>query len=81
MAIEDDSRTQAMAVRNDSSIAQPDEKRAKMYGHSQGFAQDKIRGVLTEDQKPKYDAMSGGAAAADAESRGGGADASPAPHL
>jgi protein CpxP len=54
-AIQDDSRTQMMAVRNDSSIARPD-KRAKMMDIRKA-SQDKIRGVLTDDQKPKYDAM------------------------
>jgi protein CpxP len=54
-AIEDDSRKQAMAVRDDASIARPD-KRAKMM-EIRKAAQDKIRGVLTDDQKAKYDAM------------------------
>jgi protein CpxP len=54
-AIQDDSRTQMMALRNDSSIAGPD-KRAKMMDIRKA-SQDKVRGVLTDDQKPKYDAM------------------------
>jgi protein CpxP len=54
-AIDDDTRTQSMAVRNDSSIAQPD-KRAKMMDIRKG-SQDKIRALLTDDQKTKYDAM------------------------
>ncbi len=54
-AIDDDSRQQMMSVRNDSSIAKPD-KRAKMMDIRKA-SQDKIRGVLTDEQKPKYDAM------------------------
>lgn len=77
-AIEDDSRTQAMAVRDDSSIAQPD-KRAKMMDIRKA-SQDKIRGVLTDEQKPKYDAILAEQQQR-MQNRGGGADASPAPHL
>lgn len=54
-AIEDDSRKQAMAVRDDTSIARQD-KRAKMIEIRKG-AQDKIRELLTEEQKPKFDAI------------------------
>jgi periplasmic protein CpxP/Spy len=54
-AIDDDSRAQAMAVRNDSSVAQAD-KRAKMMDIHKA-SQDKIRAVLTDDQKTKYDAL------------------------
>jgi periplasmic protein CpxP/Spy len=54
-AIDEDSRTQAMAVRNDMSIAGPD-KRAKMMDIRKA-SQDKIRAVLTDEQKPKYDAL------------------------
>jgi protein CpxP len=54
-AIDDDTRTQSMAVRNDSSIAQPD-KRTKMMDIRKA-SQDKIRALLTDDQKTKYDAM------------------------
>jgi protein CpxP len=77
-AIEDDSRTQSMAVRNDSTIAQPD-KRAKMMDIRKA-SQDKIRGVLTDEQKPKYDALLAEQQQR-MQNRGGGADASPAPHL
>jgi periplasmic protein CpxP/Spy len=77
-AIEDDSRTQSMAVRDDSSIAQPD-KRAKMMDIRKA-SQDKIRGVLTEEQKPKYEALLAEQQQR-MQNRGGGADASPAPHL
>jgi protein CpxP len=54
-AINEDSRTQAMAVRSDGSIAAPDKKAKMMDIHK--AAQDKIRAVLTDDQKTKYDAM------------------------
>ena len=52
-AIQDDSRTQMMAVRDDASTAQPD-KRAKMMDIRKA-SQDKIRALLTDEQKPKYD--------------------------
>jgi Spy/CpxP family protein refolding chaperone len=54
-AIEDDSRKQMMAVREDTSIAGAD-KRAKMMDIHKA-AQDKIRALLTDDQKTKYDAL------------------------
>jgi protein CpxP len=54
-AIDNDSRQQSMAVRNDSSVA-PADKKAKMMDIRKA-SQDKIRGVLTDEQKPKYDAM------------------------
>jgi protein CpxP len=54
-AIDDDSKTQMMAVRNDSSVQGPD-KRSKMMDIRKA-SQDKIRAVLTDDQKPKYDEM------------------------
>jgi protein CpxP len=77
-AIEEDARTQSMAVRNDSSIAQPD-KRAKMMDIRKA-SQDKIRGVLTDEQKPKYEAFLAEQQQR-MQNRGGGADGSPAPHL
>jgi periplasmic protein CpxP/Spy len=77
-AIEDDSRTQSMAVRDDSSMAQPD-KRAKMMDIRKA-SQDKIRGILSEEQKPKYEALLAEQQQR-MQNRGGGADASPAPHL
>ena len=54
-AINQDTMKQAMAVRDDSSIAQAD-KRTKMMDIRKA-SQDKIRGVLNDDQKTKYDAM------------------------
>jgi protein CpxP len=54
-AIDDSSRQQSMAVRNDTSLAQAD-RRAKMMDIHKA-SHDKIRDVLTDDQKTKYDAM------------------------
>jgi len=54
-AIEDDSRKQMMALREDTSIAGAD-KRAKMMDIHKA-AQDKVRALLTDDQKTKYDAL------------------------
>lgn len=54
-AIDDAQRTQMMAIRDDTAITRPD-KRAKMMA-IRGDSQTKIRAVLTDDQKPKYDAM------------------------
>lgn len=54
-AIDEDTGKQMMAVRNDTSLSQ-DDKRAKMMDIRKA-SQDKIRGILTDDQKTKYDAM------------------------
>jgi len=54
-AIDDDAMQQAKAVRDDTSTAKAD-RRAKMMDIRKA-AQDKIRAVLTDDQKTKYDAM------------------------
>jgi protein CpxP len=54
-AIDDDSRKQMMALRDDTSTTGPD-KRAKMMDIRKA-SQDKIRAVLTDDQKTKYDAL------------------------
>jgi Spy/CpxP family protein refolding chaperone len=54
-AIEDDSRKQMMALRSDTSLT-PDEKKPKMRSIHQA-SQDKIRALLTDDQKTKYDAL------------------------
>ncbi len=53
--IQADSRTKMMAMRDDTSMSQ-DDKRAKMMSMRLD-EQGKIRGVLTDDQKPKYDVM------------------------
>ena len=54
-AIDDDSRQQMMALRNDTATPKAD-KRAKMMDIHKA-SQEKIRGVLTDDQKTKYDAL------------------------
>ena len=54
-AIQADNRTQMMALRDDTSTAGPD-KRAKMMA-MRDAEQTKIKAVLTDDQKTKYDAM------------------------
>ena len=54
-AIDDDSRTQMMALRQDTTTPQAD-KRAKMMDLHKA-SQAKIRAVLTDDQKTKYDAL------------------------
>lgn len=53
--IEDESRTQAKAVHEDTSIA-PADKRPKMMALRES-AETKVRAVLNEDQKVKFDAM------------------------
>ncbi len=54
-AIEDSQRTQMMALRQDSSL-QPEDKRTRMMAMRQD-SEGKVRGVLTDEQKPKYDQM------------------------
>jgi Spy/CpxP family protein refolding chaperone len=54
-AIDDDARKQSVALRDDTSIAEAD-KRAKMMDIHKA-SQDKIRALLTDDQKTKYDAL------------------------
>ncbi|GGA64259.1 hypothetical protein GCM10011507_14840 [Edaphobacter acidisoli] len=54
-AFNEDSRKQMMALRDDSSLSQ-DDRRSKMMDIRKA-SQDKIRGVLNDDQKTKYDAM------------------------
>jgi Spy/CpxP family protein refolding chaperone len=54
-AIDDDTRTQMMALRQDTATPQAD-KRAKMMDVHKA-SQAKIRAVLTDDQKTKYDAL------------------------
>jgi periplasmic protein CpxP/Spy len=75
-AIDDDSRQQMMALRSDSSVAQSD-KHAKMMAIHQA-SQDKIRAVLNDDQKTKFDAMQAEMKAR-RESRGGGQGGAPPP--
>jgi protein CpxP len=54
-AIDDAQRPQMMALRQDSSMSR-DDKRSKMMAMRQD-RETKIRAVLTDDQKPKYDEM------------------------
>jgi Spy/CpxP family protein refolding chaperone len=75
-AIDDDARQQMMALRSDSSVAQSD-KHAKMMAIHQA-SQDKVRAVLNDDQKTKYDAMLAEMKAR-RESREGGQGGAPPP--
>jgi periplasmic protein CpxP/Spy len=75
-AIDDDARQQTMALRNDTATPKAD-KRAKMMDIHKA-SQDKIRAVLTDDQKTKYDALQA-EMREHRESREGGQGAPPAP--
>lgn len=74
-AIDEDTGKQAMAVRNDTSLSQ-DEKRSKMMDLHKS-SQEKIRAILTDDQKTKYDAMQAEMKAKMKERQQGGAPAAP----
>ena len=77
-AIDDDTAKQMMALRNDTSLSQ-DDRRAKMMDIRKG-SQDKIRAILTDDQKTKYDALQAKMRERMKErSGGGGPPAPPAP--
>jgi periplasmic protein CpxP/Spy len=76
-AIDDSARQQSMALRNDTSIAQAD-KRARMMDLHKA-AQDKIRAVLTDDQKTKYDALQAEMQARRESREGGQGAPAPAP--
>ena len=54
-AIDEDTMKQAMAVRNDTSLS-PADRRSKIRDLHKA-SQDKIRAVLNDEQKTKYDAM------------------------
>ncbi|WP_263383831.1 hypothetical protein [Granulicella arctica] len=54
-AIDDAQRSQMMAMRGDTSMSR-DDKHSKMMAMRQD-REAKIRAVLTDDQKPKFDAM------------------------
>ncbi|QNI36296.1 Spy/CpxP family protein refolding chaperone [Edaphobacter albus] len=54
-SIDDDTRSQMMAIRNDTSMSKAD-KRSKMMDLHKS-SDDKIRAVLNDDQKTKFDAM------------------------
>jgi protein CpxP len=75
-AIDDSSRQQMMALRSDTTVAQSD-KRAKMMAIHQA-SQDKIRAVLNDEQKTKYDALQAEMKAR-RESHEGGQGAAPPP--
>jgi Spy/CpxP family protein refolding chaperone len=75
-AIDDSSRQQMMALRNDSTVAQADKRAKAMDIHK--ASQDKIRAVLTEDQKTKFDALQAEMKAR-RESREGGQGSAPPP--
>jgi protein CpxP len=76
-AIDDSSRQQMMALRSDTSVAQAD-KRAKMMAIHQA-SQDKIRAVLNDEQKTKYDAMQAEMKARRENHEGGQGGAPPSP--
>ena len=76
-AINEDTRKQAMSVRDDSSIAQAD-KRGKMMDIRKA-SQGKIRAVLNDDQKTKYDAMLANQRGRRGNRGGGGDDNAPPP--
>ncbi|MEI9979344.1 MAG: hypothetical protein WDN23_10150 [Edaphobacter sp.] len=54
-AIDEDTLKQAKALREDTSIAGPD-RRAKMMDIHKA-SEEKIRALLTDDQKTRYDAL------------------------
>jgi protein CpxP len=54
-AIDDDARKQFMALREDTSVAGADKRTKMMDIHK--ASQDKIRALLTDDQKTKFDAL------------------------
>jgi protein CpxP len=54
-AIDEDTMKQAKAVQDDTSLAGPDKRTKMMDIHK--TAQGKIRALLTDDQKAKYDAL------------------------
>jgi hypothetical protein len=71
--IMEDSRKQMQALRD--SDASQDDRRAKMMAIQQSQA-TQIKAFLTDDQKPKYDAME---ARMRDRMRGGGGDGGPPP--
>jgi len=75
-AIDQDTWTQSKAIREDTSLAGPD-KRAKMMDLHKA-SQDKIRALLTDDQKTKFDALQAQMKER-RENRGGGDNPPPTP--
>ena len=76
-AIEDDTRKQFMALREDTSVAGADKRTKMMDIHK--ASQDKIRALLTEDQKTKYDALQAEMRERMENRRGGSGPPPPAP--
>lgn len=74
-AIDADTMKQASAVRNDSSLSR-DDMRAKMMDIHKA-SQDKIRALLTDEQKTKYDALQAEMQQRMKERRQGGGDTPP----
>jgi Spy/CpxP family protein refolding chaperone len=76
-AIDADSMSQMKALREDTSTPQAD-KRSKMMEIRQA-SQDKIRNILTDEQKTKYDAMQAKMQARRQSRQGGDGAAAPPP--
>jgi Spy/CpxP family protein refolding chaperone len=76
-AIDADTMSQMKALREDTSVAGPD-KRAKMMDIHKA-SQDKIRALLTDDQKTKFDALQAQQMKERKENRGGGDGPPPPP--
>lgn len=76
-AIDDDQMSQMKALRDDTSTSRED-KRSKMMAIHQA-SQDKIRNVLTDEQKTKYDAMLAKMQSRRQNREGGDAGAPPPP--
>jgi periplasmic protein CpxP/Spy len=78
-AIDADTRTQMGAVRSDTSLSQTD-RRSKMMDIGKA-SNDKIRAILTDDQKTKFDALQAEmrAKAQERRQQGGGDAPPPAP--
>ena len=73
--IQGDTNKQMLALRDDTSTA-PEDKREKMMSIRKG-SMDKVRGVLTDDQKTKFDAMEAQMRERREGRRGGGEGAPP----
>jgi len=76
-AIDDDQMSQMKALRDDTSTSKED-RHSKMMAIHQA-SQDKIRNVLTDEQKTKYDAMLAKMQSRRASRRGGDQGAPPPP--
>jgi protein CpxP len=76
-AIDDDARSQMMALRSDTSTPR-DQKRPRMEAIHQD-QQTKIKAMLTEEQRTKYEAMEARMRERRQEHRENGAEAPPPP--